>query len=82
MPVEHLLDIVFFRAIGVGLLYHETVIVEDADKWLIAAGISMFFMPDWIKGKDSPILRAVIAVFTRNAAPKSGPENPDEGATS
>lgn len=79
----HLLDILFFRAIGVGVLYHETATVENSDKWLIAAGISMFFMPDWVRGKDSPVLRALTAGFTRGAAPRTDSDNPpDEGTTS
>lgn len=61
----HILDILFFRAIGVGLLYHETVLTEVADKWLIAAGVCMFFMPDWIRGKNSALLQGVLAIVRK-----------------
>lgn len=63
----HVLDVIFFRILGVALLYHETRAVDVADKWLVGAGVFMFFVPDWLRGRDSLPARAVQAWLERRS---------------
>jgi uncharacterized membrane protein YhhN len=63
----HIVDVIFFRILGVALLYHETKIVETADKWLVGAGVFMFFVPDWLRGRDSLPARALQAWLERRS---------------
>lgn len=62
-----LFDLLTFRAAGFALLYNEAVLQKDSDKWLIGAAICMFFMPDWIRGRDNPLLATVRAWLTRGS---------------
>ena len=46
-------DLIFFRAIGLGLVIHETILTEHSEWELLVAGLCMFLMPDALNGKDS-----------------------------
>ena len=50
---SHLLDLIFFRSIGVAILAHETVVTKESEWAVIMAGVMMFFMPDALRGKNS-----------------------------
>lgn len=58
----HLLDVLFFRTLGVGLIVHEVQPKDPADWKVVAAGICMFFMPDALRGQDSGVLKLIRAI--------------------
>ena len=49
----HLVDLVFFRSLGVGILVHETVLTPQSEWSVIMAGVMMFFMPEAVRGRNS-----------------------------
>jgi hypothetical protein len=62
-PSVHVVDAIFFRAIGLGLLYNEARLTDNAQWELIVAAICMFLMPDFIRGKDSLPSKVVARVL-------------------
>ena len=50
---SHLLDLVFFRTLGVGTLIHEVAVTPQAETPVIVGALCLFFMPDWLRGRNS-----------------------------
>lgn len=50
---SHLLDVLFFRLLATGTLVHEVLLTETAETTILVGAICLFFMPDWLRGKDS-----------------------------
>ena len=63
----HLLDLLFFRILGLGMIYHEVAVTAAAEWPIILGAICMFFMPDWLRGTDSIPARVLIALAQRSA---------------
>jgi hypothetical protein len=60
---NHIIDTLFFRALGLGILYNEARLTDNAQWELIVASICMFLMPDFIRGKDSLPSRVVARIL-------------------
>lgn len=50
---SHVLDVIFFRLLGVALIAGEVVPRPPADWHVLVAGFGMFFMPDALRGRNS-----------------------------
>jgi hypothetical protein len=58
--IGHLADLIFFRSIGVGILWHEVVGTPTSEWSVMMAGLAMFFMPDALRGRNSLGARLVL----------------------
>lgn len=59
----HLFDVLFFRILGVAMIANEVVGRGQADWHIVVAGFGAFFMPDWLRGKSSPFVRAILTAW-------------------
>jgi hypothetical protein len=64
-PWAHLFDFLFFRALGLGLIANEVLGPGQADWHVLAAGFGAFFMPDWLRGRSSPFVRALLKTWVQ-----------------
>lgn len=60
-PWGHLADALTFRTLGGWIIVHEVLDHGGAQWPVLVAGFACFFMPDAMRGKDSPLLRLVAA---------------------
>lgn len=61
----------FFRVLGLALIINEVAGRGQADWHVLVAGFGAFFMPDWLRGKSSPFVRAVLKTWTDSASSKA-----------
>lgn len=47
------------------MIVHETALTEKADWTIVIGAICMFFVPDWLRGRDSIPARALLAWASR-----------------
>lgn len=59
----HVFDIVFFRMLGLALIANEVLGRGGADWHVLVAGFGAFFMPDWLRGRSSPLVRAMLKAW-------------------
>lgn len=64
------MDLVFFRALGVGLIANEVLSKGTADWHVLVAGFWAFFMPDALRGKSSPVVRAAMRAIVDKTSSK------------
>jgi hypothetical protein len=62
-PWAHVFDLLFFRALGVALIANEVLSRGQADWHVLVAGFGAFFMPDWLRGRSSPLVRAALKAW-------------------
>lgn len=60
-----IVDIIFFRLLGVGILAHETLGTGKSEWSLIVASLCMFLMPDVVKGGGTVPIRIVEKLIGR-----------------
>ena len=65
----HLADVLFFRLLATCGLVHETAFSQSAEWPIVIGAICLFFMPDWLRGKDSIPGRVLVALASRQAPP-------------
>ena len=56
----HLFDLLFFRAVAVALLYENRTTLTAETAGLV---LCLFFMPDWLRGKNGVVPRAIARLF-------------------
>lgn len=66
----HLVDLIFFRLLGLALIANEVMGKGAADWHVLVAGFGAFFMPDWLRGRSSPVARAAIRAWVDGASSK------------
>jgi hypothetical protein len=67
LPWGRVFDWFAFRALGGWVIVQEVGSKLPPDKWTLATGVALFFIPDWLRGSDSAVLRTIRAVFGRQS---------------
>jgi hypothetical protein len=68
----HLLDLLFWRAMGMAMLTHEYALTPAAEWPLVVGGFCAFFMPDWLRGTNSLPIQLARAIAQRVAGTEEG----------